>query len=451
LVIASSIVFLSSNSYLTGDPVLPGIPYSYTVNSIPDHLEQTQYGETPDTILTFVDNYKATLGRVLFYDEILSASGDISCGTCHLQEFSFADSLGFSHGVSSSTARNSLQLNDLGWTNNTTYFWDMKLFSTMGRFDTLLENAIQLPLADPNEIGVSDINAMVQKMNMTTYYPGLFYDAYGSSTITEAKVLEALSHFICSMVSFDSKFDQAHDHSTGVYLTTSELNGKTLFERDCQFCHGDGFSFLTAGGPMAVFVQLHNNGMEQDTADRGLGEWSSGMDFLYKIPTLRNIEVTGPYMHNAKFSTLEEVVEHYSDSIRPTSAWIPSPGFGYTQTEKDDLVAFLKTLTDQNLLTHDKWSDPFDFISPIEGEENLEPSLEVYPNPTATHVNVVFENNQRAMTYVEVFSTNGQLMAKRSTHKSTIHIDVSNYSSGTYFIKVRQHDQLVTKQLVVAK
>jgi len=127
LVLVKAVLFLSSNHFLGGDPVLPPTPYSYNIPSTPDHLDSTGFGIVEDTVLSFIDDNTATLGRVLFYDELLSANGDIACATCHIQEFPFGDTLAFSHGISAPTARNSMHLDDLGWTNNSTYFWDMRL------------------------------------------------------------------------------------------------------------------------------------------------------------------------------------------------------------------------------------------------------------------------------------------------------------------------------------
>ncbi len=449
--IALGVMLLSSLHYFNGgDPILPATPYSYEIDLLPDHLDSTNYGVTSDTILSFVDDRIATLGRVLFYDELLSATEDISCGTCHLQQFSFADSLTFSHGVNSSTARNSLQLNDLGWSNQTTFFWDMKISSPTPLLDTLLASAIKLPLTDPNEIGVSDVNVMIQKMNSTTYYPGLFSDAFGSPTITEPLITEALSNFISSMVTFDSKFDQSSTLGSSVTLTTQEANGKLLFETDCQICHADGSNFFTDGGPTHAPLPVYDNGMERDSSDLGAGEWLPGFEYQYKIPTLRNIEVTGPYMHDGRFTTLEEVINHYSDSVIVASQWIISPGFGYTQTEKDELVAFLKTLTSPNLLTHDKWSDPFPGLSTdLDDQDASTLTVNVFPNPSSEVATIQFKNERRQMTYLKVFSTNGQLMAHRSTHKSAIRITVTDYPAGTYMVKLSQEDQEITKQLVV--
>jgi len=446
-----AVMFLSSLHYFSGtDPILPSTPYVYNIPTIPSHLDTTVYGEQSDTILNFIEDDVATLGRVLFYDELLSASGDISCATCHLQKFSFADSLTFSHGVNSATTRNSLQLNDLGWSNQTAYFWDMKISSVAGPFNTVLESAIQLPLTDPNEIGVGDINAMIQKLNATNYYPGLFVDAYGSNTITEPLILKALSHFISSMVTFDTKFDQASTTGSSVTMTTEELNGKALFERDCQFCHADGMNDFAAGGPLNGLFLLYDNGMQRDSSDLGAGEWDPNFNFLYKIPSLRNIEVTTPYMHDGRFSTLEEVIDHYSDSIIQTSPWVPSPGFQYSKVEKTELIEFLKTLTSTNLLTHDKWSDPFPALSTgIEDLEELALTVNVYPNPASEVATIEFKNDTRSMTYVKVFSANGQLMAHRSTHNSEVRVKVADYPAGTYLVKLNRNNEETTKQLVV--
>lgn len=450
--LAISVMLLSSLHYFGGnDPILPATPYSYEVPHIPDHLEITQYGSTEDTTLTFVDDYVSTLGRVLFYDELLSASEDISCGTCHLQKFSFADSLTFSHGVTSSTARNSLQLNDLGWTNHSMYFWDMKIGSPFGPFDTLLASAIKLPLEDPNEIGVTDVNAMIQKMSLTNYYPTLFYDAFGSSTITEPLIIEALTQFICSMVTFDSKFDQSKVPGSPISLSIEEFEGQLIFQRDCEFCHAEGLSGLTAGGPITGVFPLYDNGIKRDTSDLGAGEWGTGFEFLYKIPTLRNIEMTGPYMHDGRFTTLQQVINHYSDSVVSTSQWIPSPGFQYTGTQKNQLLAFLKTMTSPNLLTHDKWSDPFLGVATDIETEGLELTFDVFPNPTSEVTNIQFKNDGRFMTYLKVFSATGQLMAHRSTHKTAFELNVGHYPAGVYLVKLNQQDQEITEQLVIVR
>lgn len=452
-VLVIAVMFLSSHHYFGGnDPILPATPYSYQIPYIPDHLEITQYGMTSDTILTFVDDYVSTLGRVLFYDELLSASEDISCGTCHLQKFSFADSLTFSHGVTAPTARNSLHLNDLGWSNQTTYFWDMKISSNFGSFDTLLGNAIQLPLADPNEIGVLDVNTMIQKMSQTNYYPALFYDAYGSSTITEPLIVEALTQFICSMVTFDSRFDQVSSSNGTDSFTPDELIGKGLFQSDCEFCHSDGINNLTTGGPLYAILPAFDNGMKRDSSDLGAGDWNPNFAFSYKIPTLRNIAQTAPYMHDGRFATLDQLINHYSDSIVASSPWIISPGFQYTATEKNQLKAFLKTFTSYNLLTNLKWSDPFPGISTeIKDTEELAITTKIFPNPTSEYATIQFKNEARFMTYLKVFSANGQLMTHRSTHKPQIKIRVADYPAGVYVVKLSQGETEVSKQLVVVK
>jgi|GEM_PF-6269372 len=112
-------------------------------------------------------------------------------------------------------------------------------------------------------------------MLTTNYYKNLFDNAYGSPVINEALILKALSHFICSMVSFDSKYDQSQDPSTGVNLTASELNGMAIFEQSCSVCHTDGVNLYLQGGPTYAFIKSFDNGMARDSSDLGAGEWNA--------------------------------------------------------------------------------------------------------------------------------------------------------------------------------
>ncbi len=432
LCICMSVLLLSSNSMLfdfTGtDPDLPNIPFDYEIDSFPSHLDTTEWGTNDPTVFDFITNDGATLGRVLFYDEKLSASNDMACGTCHLQEFSFADDLVLSEGVTQNTRRNSLQLNDLGWTNNTGFFWDVSQQD--------LHSTIVLPLTDPNEIGLTDINALIAKLNATSYYPDLFYNAFGSSAISEQLIVEALAQFISSITSFNTKFDQSHDPNSGVSLTQSELNGKILFEEQCSVCHTDGSSFLFEIG-IAGFTYPYNNGLTQDSSDLGAGEWDPVLNFLFKPPTLRNIALTGPYMHDGRFATLVDVIDHYSDEAVETS-WssIPTGGFGFSQQEKDDLLAFMHTYTDNTMLTEEKWSDPFPLVSKEELVEPLSLELSVFPNPAADVLNLSFENAKNKMAFIKIFNVDGKLVKKASGHNQQISVNIGHLIEGNYIVNL---------------
>jgi len=205
LAIIASVFCLSANKLINSsllvvlDPDLPETPYDYSVE-IPDHVinDVGPFGSVdPDDVLEIDDNL-ATLGRVLFYDEVLSAGQNIACATCHLQTKSFADEFIFSEGVNGDTRRNSLQLNDLAWTNKEGFFWDMRKLD--------LAEIIEIPLTDGNELGVTDFQEVADRMLTSNYYPDLFDAAYGDAVdITQEKVVDALVHFISSITSFNSR------------------------------------------------------------------------------------------------------------------------------------------------------------------------------------------------------------------------------------------------------
>lgn len=437
-------------SMFNDEPVLPAAPYEYSDISFPGHITsdtiETGYeGDHIDTtILDIVQDDKSTLGRVLFYDKKLSAMENLSCGSCHKQEFSFAEDKDLSEGITSLTKRNSLQLNDLGWSNTDGFFWDMS-FST-------LEEMIGLPLKDENEIGAV-MEDVVVKMNATTYYADLFENAFGSAEITEERIVEALGNFISSMVTFNSRFDQ--EANTGfANFTQSELNGLELFQVNCGVCHKEGSFNVTGQFPNSNEVVfelpfLFTNGLETNPEDIGAGEWAAGFDGLYKLPTMRNIAQTGPYMHDGRFETLDDVLDFYSDDVVETE-WgflIPPGGFKFTDTEKSDLKAFLNTLTDDSFLTDDKWSDPFSSIVGIENEQVLE--VAISPNPMSTFAIIELDNPNNEVIKMELYNEVGQLVKADSFSGSTYQLDKNALSSGMYSVKLQGDKKHKTIKLIV--
>ena len=447
---------------LNEEPNLPSTPFDYKNIEFPEHLLEardtieTGYeteGIDTNSFKTITDD-KATLGRVLFYDQKLSAFENISCSSCHNQSLSFTENKSFSEGISAPTKRNSLQLNDIGWSNNNSFFWDMS--------ETDLHTMIRLPLTDDNEIGV-DINDIADKLSLTTYYPLLFERAFGSSFINEERIVDALVQFIKSMNTFDSRFDQ--EASTGFDgFTEAERNGLKLFGGHCNNCHSQGshsdlfgeiiiFSENEPLGGNNIFLEIFpfifNNGLPEDEDDKGAGEWDEQFNNLFKIPTLRNIELTGPYMHDGRFSTLEEVLDHYSDGVEANewSFFIPGNGFNFSNKEKSDLIAFLKTLTDDSFLTEEKWSDPFEASS-----NNKNPgfnNLLVKPNPMDDRTVISFENDGNELVSVNVLSADGRLIEHFKTNSNNVHFDKADFNSGLYFIQLIMGDRRSTQKLVV--
>ncbi len=438
-----------SNLFLLGgesDPVLPEEAYDYAGIKLPEHLiTRPYYGGTDTTIFDNLSNDAATLGRVLFYDELLSANENLSCATCHQQHLSFADESPFSEGVNEDTKRNSPQLNDLGWSNDVAFFWDM----SHGK----LEEMIALPLENPNEIGVTNLNTLLSKMEQTNYYPELFEKAYSNSEISLDKIQNALGHFIRSMVTFDSKWDQFQRTETS--FTTEESNGMLLFASNCENCHFEGRRGLTIQSEYPNNIEQNKEIFSNEMIDEndiGAGSWSEEMKGLFKVPTLRNIEKTGPYMHDGRFETLREVIDHYSDDIG-VSKWgiIPSGGYGFTEQEKDELEAFMLTLTDESFLTEVRWSDPFtQTVSNVELDEVLL-SAEVFPNPSNGLTYINFENINQRQVMAYLMSMDGKIVRKLSTHKNGFVTDVSQLPVGMYMVKIMNGEGFIDKKLIVQK
>ena len=433
-------------------PVLPAAPFNYEVD-IPEHITSAIPEPTggyqsidPDTALAVsVTDDGATLGRVLFYDKRLSALEDISCASCHLASQSFADNKDLSIGVNTLTSRNSMHLNDLGWSKNKGFFWD---FRQEG-----LHEAIVLPLTDDNEIG-ADLIDITLKLATTDYYPELFQKAYGSSTITSNRVIDALVQFISSMNTFNSKFDKGAANDF-INFNESENRGKELFATNCANCHTEGngianleFS-LGLTNSILFFPNLLNNGMDEHSTDVGIGAWLPGMDGLFKSPTLRNVELTGPYMHDGRFETLDEVIDFYSEDVVANS-WeselLEVGGFQFTDQEKADLKAFMLTLTDHTVALNPKWSDPF---ANSTGTAELDIDVKVMPNPMDLYSDVVVDNEAGDRIDVSITDTQGRVVRSDYFIGDNYRIEKANFSTGMYFVTLRQDNKVATYKLLV--
>lgn len=301
------------------------------------------------------------LGRMLFYEPNLSKDGSQSCSSCHLQEYGFSDSARFSLGVEGLRGgRQAMATVNLAWNDNA-FFWD-------GRAH-LLRDQVILPIQDPLEMNET-LQNVVDKLNEEQMYKDQFVRAFGDDEITWERVGLALEQFGNSIVSVNSKYDQ-YEAGTAT-LTASEDRGRVLFfaeynpffpdvsGADCQHCHS-GKNFEND--------EYLNNGLDTDADFTDLGREDVTMDpadrAKFKVPTLRNIEVTAPYMHDGRFNTLEEVVEHYDNGIHASSTLdvtldnTRGTGLMLSTQDKADLVAFLKTFTDQNTLSDPKYASPF--------------------------------------------------------------------------------------------
>ena len=434
-------------------PVLPSTPYNYSDIDLPDHLTRPDidfgYGGSIDS--TFIEELNddvATLGRVLFYDKKLSALENISCASCHNQASSFADNVAFSEGVNTDTKRNSMQLNDIGWTDNHSFFWDMS--------QNDIREMIRLPLKDENEIG-ADMDEIAIKLESTPYYTDLFLKAFNSSLITEDKIVEDIVQFMESMTTFNSRFDQlADDNLNGI--TELESFGLELFSSFCSECHSEGnqlsiFGLEEQGIAMVeVAPFLFNNGLPPNEDDLGVGEWNvgSGLDHLFKAPTLRNIELTGPYMHDGSLETLEDVINFYSEESMENewSFIIPDGGFQFSVEEKEALLAFLKTLTDHTFINDEKFSDPFDSANSID-PTNVFGNIIVKPNPMGDFSTIEFDAKNNEVTQLKITNNVGQEISNHEITGNTFQLNKADFGSGIYYLNFIRGKKTSTQKLIV--
>jgi cytochrome c peroxidase len=300
------------------------------------------------------------LGRMLFYEPLLSSNNKLSCSSCHQQALAFTDGRRFSPGVDGAlTRRSAMSLANLLWVRN--FFWD-------GRSASLEEQAL-VPLADPHEMGQS-LAISATKLRKTSVYPTLFKNAFGSSAINESEITKALAQFERTLVSANSKYDQYLQEK--YVLTERELNGMNLFMTapqpekgirgaNCGHCHGT---------PKLFKELFHNNGLDSVAADIGRMEFTRQETDRgrFRVATLRNIALTAPYMHDGRFETLREVLDHYNDHIRPsatlssfitgTSNEAGGKSLLLKEEEKNDIIAFLQLLTDSTFTHNPAFADP---------------------------------------------------------------------------------------------
>ncbi len=365
------------NYTYSAEPVLPATPYNYVLGK----------------------NLEAQLGRVLFYDKALSYSRETSCGTCHKQELAFTDGKQFSDGfIGGKTGRNTPPIFNFA-NPNMEYFWDM-------RQDNLNEMVLD-PIRHSVEMGFSDISELVSRLKGISYYPDLFEKAFGTAEITEEKLSKALTSFIRNIRSNESDFDRM---SVDSWSLEAQKGLQIFTNSGCLDCHGGGnFNNLTITGMPSSFgggggswggggsggssgianvADFANIGLDLQYRDEGIhqevlnkkpnnkGEVAQG-EGHFKVPSLRNIALTAPYMHDGRFATLEEVIDHYSHGIKNHPALdnrlkehtfdangepIPTSKvkrFNFTAEEKSNLIAFLHVLTDRNLISDKRYSDPF--------------------------------------------------------------------------------------------
>ena len=279
------------------------------------------------------------LGKALFYDAQLSRDSTTSCGFCHQQFAGFAHS---DHTLSHNFAnkpgiRNVPGLQNLAW--DRAFFWD-------GGVTSLDELPIS-PIQNPVEMDLTFSDAL-SRVQSSPKYPALFKAAFGSDTVTTARFLKAISQFLLTLVSADSKYDKYTRQETGGELSTDERTGLAIFQQKCTSCHATDLftdrSYRNNGLPTGPINDQGRYTITLNEADR----------LKFKVPSLRNVDKTAPYMHDGRFTSLEDVVEHYRTGVTDNPTLDPllktngRPGIPLTDTEKKQVVTFLRTLTDES-------------------------------------------------------------------------------------------------------
>ncbi len=316
---------------------------------IPSHFPQMPIPEDNPMTQEGVE-----LGKKLFFEKRLSKDVTVNCASCHQQSKGFADPNQFSVGVGGAIGtRQSMALINLGW--QTSFFWD-------GRAGTLEEQIFE-PVRDPLEMHLSWPQA-VSRLQLDSDYKRMFFKAFGTEDFDSTHVSKALAQFMRTLISSNSKYDIMYKFRNGMPLdaseqailqsvTTQEWGGMDLFFSltggDCLHCHD---------GPLMHINLFSNNGMDTHFEDKGryLVTNNPNDEGKFKVPTLRNIELTAPYMHDGRFNTLEEVIDQYSHgvvnspTIDPMMEFAHQGGVQLDEYEKELLLAFLKTFTDWDFI-----------------------------------------------------------------------------------------------------
>jgi cytochrome c peroxidase len=307
--------------------------------SVPSNFPAPAYN-FEDNKLT---NAGFALGKKLFYDARLSADKSVSCGSCHQQFAAFTQlDHKVSHGVNNCQGkRNTPPLINLAW--QKAFFWD----GGVKNIETSPLNAI----TDACEMG-TDIQTIVAFLKATAPYPDMFKQAFGSTEINSQLILKSLTQFTAMLVSANSKYDQVMRKESGVAFTATEQAGYTLFKEKCSSCHAE---------PFFTDFSYRSNGLDLVSADEGRSHISSlRPDFgKFRVPTLRNIEYTSPYMHDGRFYSLDEVLNHYDSGVKAAENLDASLKNGITlnSSQKEQIKAFLKTLTDHEFIKNTLFSE----------------------------------------------------------------------------------------------
>lgn len=410
----------------------------------------------------------ATLGRVLFYDKKLSRNNTLSCANCHKQEFAFGDTATASVGVNGTTGRHSMRLVNARFGAETNFFWDERA--------TSLEDQTSQPIQDHVEMGFSgtngdpDLDSLRRKIASTAYYKDLFTLVYGDTIVTEQKIQFALAQFIRSIQSFDSKFDSgralvANNNQPFPNYTQQENQGKALYLAPPQFDNAG--NRIMGGAGCQGCHHAPEFDIDPNTGNNGvIGSFSGGVDFTNtRSPSLRDVvksdgSANGPFMHTGASTNFITVLNHYdSIVVIPGNTTIDNrlvPGgnpqrLNLTNQEKNQLVAFIRTLAGSDIYTNPKWGNPFtnDSLTILNGTTSSialasdnDIKLTVYPNPFTDIIHISYPNKY-LNNIVSIYNTNGKLIKQSPIDQS---INLSEMNSGVYLIRIGDQVKRIIKQ-----
>ena len=374
LLVGVAILALAACSREPGPPATPAgiaaattIDFAHVANyaapPLPAYFDETVAALDNSPASNAADDRVATLGRVLFHDMRLSTNNRTSCAGCHQQRFGFTDPMRFSNGISTAGTSDfhAMRLGNLRYWRPGTMFWDRRVVSAEVQASHPLHSLVEMGWGG----NVGGIDALIRKMSATDDYPALFAWAFDSPTITEPRMQQALAQFVRAMVSHDSRWDAGYaqvfsptapNRALDVDLanfTAEENRGRHLFMTDVRQ-GGAGCAACHRPPTFALAADARSNGLD------------AGETRLFKAPSLRSVGLTGPYMHDGHFATLEEVVDFYASGVRDGPALDPRLREGREPRRLDldagdraALVAFLKTLDDPVLTTDPRFSDLF--------------------------------------------------------------------------------------------
>jgi len=301
----------------------------------------------PKPIYDFANNplseEKIELGKALFYDPILSRDNTISCSSCHLSYTAFTHTdHELSHGIENRIGtRNAPSLANLAWSKN--FMWDGAVHH--------LDMQALAPISNHDEMDETIAN-VVFKLQQSSKYRELFYSAFNDSLITGEHTLKAISQFLLTLISANSKYDKVMRKEPNISFTEREVKGYELFKANCASCHKE---------PLFTNNEFENNGLEPDKFlnDGGRIKITKAVEdsLKFKVPSLRNVELSYPYMHDGRFKNLQMVLFHYTEDIyqSPTLSHQLKTKILLNENDKINIIAFLKTLTDEEFLQNKKF------------------------------------------------------------------------------------------------